>query len=169
MKNNLHLVVPLILISVFIHQIYLVQTDDLTQWKGGGFGMFSTIDKPSDRIVSIYLNTDEDKVAIELPFNDELNSQLVRTIALPNKNNAYELISFINKTNWKCYAYNTPETSEMMECIYAVPVEKVNTEDSINYRSVTINISRINYTQAEEKVYRNNISTFTFDKPNKHE
>lgn len=56
-KNN-HLgnfiekwLVSLILIGVALLQIYLAVTANLTPWKGGGFGMFATIDSSAMRII----------------------------------------------------------------------------------------------------------------------
>ncbi|MGK7911440.1 MAG: hypothetical protein AB4050_08145 [Synechococcus sp.] len=40
-----------ILVFVALLQIYLVQTTNLSPWKGGGFGMFAAVDAPSMRII----------------------------------------------------------------------------------------------------------------------
>ena len=44
-----------ILILVAVHQLYLAQTADLSPWKGGGFGMFSTTDGGPNRHLHIFL------------------------------------------------------------------------------------------------------------------
>ena len=44
---------PLVLILIACLQIYLTQTQELSRWKGGGFGMFSTLDSPSARFLRI--------------------------------------------------------------------------------------------------------------------
>lgn len=43
------MLVPLVLSGVALHQIHLATTGDLTPWKGGGFGMFSSPDRASHR------------------------------------------------------------------------------------------------------------------------
>src|SRR5688500_5050957 len=46
---------PAVLVLVAAVQAYNVRQYELTPWKGGGFGMFSTIDEPGRRIVRCYL------------------------------------------------------------------------------------------------------------------
>ena len=40
-----------ILVFVALLQIYLVNTTNLSPWKGGGFGMFAAVDAPSMRVI----------------------------------------------------------------------------------------------------------------------
>ena len=42
---------PALLVAVASTQIALSRTFDLTAWKGGGFGMFSTLDHAGYRVV----------------------------------------------------------------------------------------------------------------------
>jgi hypothetical protein len=44
--------VPSLLVAVGLLQIYLAQTAHLSPWKGGGFGMFATIDNPEMRVIA---------------------------------------------------------------------------------------------------------------------
>ena len=44
-----------LLIVVAIVQLILAHTKDLSPWKGGGFGMFSTVDYPSARKLRVYV------------------------------------------------------------------------------------------------------------------
>jgi hypothetical protein len=47
---------PVIALIVFaLLQISLSATRDLTPWKGGGFGMFSTVDQPRIRFVQVFV------------------------------------------------------------------------------------------------------------------
>jgi hypothetical protein len=49
-------VLPVVALVVFAAlQIALAKTRDLTPWKGGGFGMFSTVDHPGVRYVRVFL------------------------------------------------------------------------------------------------------------------
>ncbi len=49
-------VAPVIALIVFaLLQITLSFTRDLTPWKGGGFGMFSTVDQPRIRFVRVWI------------------------------------------------------------------------------------------------------------------
>jgi hypothetical protein len=42
-----------LLVAIAVHQVAATRYGDLTPWLGGGFGMFSTIDTPGNRAVSI--------------------------------------------------------------------------------------------------------------------
>jgi hypothetical protein len=43
---------PGLLMAVAVMQLFLAWNRDLSPWKGGGFGMFSSVDAPSMRVVS---------------------------------------------------------------------------------------------------------------------
>lgn len=61
--------VPLLLICVALRQIVLVYTVGLTPWKGGGFGMFSSVDKARSRLILVEGITTEGK-----PIKIDINS-----------------------------------------------------------------------------------------------
>jgi hypothetical protein len=44
--------VPSLLVAVGLLQIYLARAAHLSPWKGGGFGMFATIDNPEMRVIA---------------------------------------------------------------------------------------------------------------------
>ena len=50
MKRFLPFLPPVLLCLVAFLQVYLVRAHDLSPWKGGGFGMFSTNDDEARRI-----------------------------------------------------------------------------------------------------------------------
>ena len=54
----LALLVPAILVLVATNQLVLASTTDLTPWRGGGFGMFSTTDNHDQRFLRITAVTD---------------------------------------------------------------------------------------------------------------
>jgi hypothetical protein len=75
-------VVPaVVLCAVALHQIELARAHDLSPWKGGGFGMFSTTDAGRQRDLRVYLVEPGRvrPVAIPAPL-DEL---ALRAAALP--------------------------------------------------------------------------------------
>ncbi|MCC5949771.1 MAG: hypothetical protein JJT89_15065 [Nitriliruptoraceae bacterium] len=53
------LVAPLALVLVAVLQVWGVTQHDLSQWKGGGFGMFSTVDANANRVLDVRLVTEE--------------------------------------------------------------------------------------------------------------
>jgi hypothetical protein len=60
-------VAPALLCVVALIQIVAERTTRLTAWKGGGFGMFSTVDSPSARFIRIELQTDRGAVRVSVP------------------------------------------------------------------------------------------------------
>jgi hypothetical protein len=58
---------PAVLVAVAIVQISLAQTAGLTAWKGGGFGMFSTLDHGAYRGVDIVIDGPDRSESLEIP------------------------------------------------------------------------------------------------------
>jgi len=56
-----------VLLVVAASQIHRVRTDGLPPWKGGGFGMFSTVDSIRARFVRVHLQIDGVDVRAALP------------------------------------------------------------------------------------------------------
>lgn len=52
------LIVPLLALIVFAIQLWFAETEALSRWKGGGFGMFSTLDGPGHRFTRVYARQD---------------------------------------------------------------------------------------------------------------
>lgn len=69
---------PLCLLLVAGLHAYRVTAAHQSPWKGGGFGMFSTVDAPHARFVRAYLVTAEGRVPVEVPARlTRLTSQLL--------------------------------------------------------------------------------------------
>ena len=58
---------PALLTTLACLQLFLGLNFGLTPWKGGGFGMFSTVDRPSARSVRVYLETDDSELPTKVP------------------------------------------------------------------------------------------------------
>ena len=72
---------PALLVATAVVQIALARTTDLTAWKGGGFGMFSTLDHGAYRRVAVVVDAPERSEAIEIP--PSLETAAARAAALP--------------------------------------------------------------------------------------
>ena len=72
---------PLLLTLVALLQIVLARTADLTAWKGGGFGMFSTLDHGAYRGVDIVVDAPDRSEALEIPPSLEVAA--ARAAAFP--------------------------------------------------------------------------------------
>ena len=74
--------VPVILlIAVAVSQIVLVRAFGLTPWKGGGFGMFATLDHAAFRRVDIVVDAPDRSEALEVP--PSLETDAARAASLP--------------------------------------------------------------------------------------
>jgi hypothetical protein len=72
---------PVLLTVVAVTQIALARMVDLTAWKGGGFGMFSTLDHGAYRGLEIVVEGPERSEALEIP--PSLESDAARAAACP--------------------------------------------------------------------------------------
>lgn len=61
------LVPSIVLVAVAVSQLVLAKTMHLTAWKGGGFGMFSTLDHGAHRRVTAVVEAPDRSEQIELP------------------------------------------------------------------------------------------------------
>jgi hypothetical protein len=68
---RLAFVPPLILTIVALSQIGLAKTVGLTPWKGGGFGMFATLDHGAHRGIDVVIEAPERSEAQEIPASLE--------------------------------------------------------------------------------------------------
>jgi len=75
--------VPALLVVVAVAQICRVRGYDLTPWKGGGFGMFSSVDTLDARFVSFHVETSTDVVPVEPPSH--MAKDILRVRAMPSQ------------------------------------------------------------------------------------
>ncbi len=80
---------PLMLCLVASRQIQTARTSDLSPWKGGGFGMFSTVDSPSARFVHAWLKTPHGEIPIEIPEWLRREELQLRTAPSPSRADAF--------------------------------------------------------------------------------
>jgi hypothetical protein len=80
-SSRSRLLPPLLLTVVALLQIVLARTADLTAWKGGGFGMFSTLDHGAYRGVDIVVDGPERSESLEIPPSLEIAA--ARAAAFP--------------------------------------------------------------------------------------
>jgi hypothetical protein len=81
----LALIAPTILFVVAAFQIWSAHAHALSPWKGGGFGMFSTVDSPAARFVRIYVFEGFAKYPVPVPEELSRDVREVRTIPTPER------------------------------------------------------------------------------------
>jgi hypothetical protein len=77
-----HVLPPLLLCVVAATQIVLTRTASLTPWKGGGFGMFSTLDHVGYRGVDAVVEAPGRSEELEMPAS--LEESAARAAACPS-------------------------------------------------------------------------------------
>ena len=89
---------PVVLVVIASVQFYLAQTHGLSPWKGGGFGMFSTVDSPGERFLRVYLITDDGEIPVMVPDHLRGEEFFVRT--LPLRRSVEQLAVEIASETW---------------------------------------------------------------------
>jgi len=62
-------IAPLLLVLIACLQLTLARTRSLTPWKGGGFGMFSTVDSRDARFLRLFVKTADGEFPVGTPPN----------------------------------------------------------------------------------------------------
>lgn len=75
---------------------------ELSPWKGGGFGMFSTIESPSSRIVRVHLLTNgSTKIPVQVP--DQYRKLVAQIRTDPRQQDLDTLAAMLSKQSWASY------------------------------------------------------------------
>ncbi|MCO6458158.1 MAG: hypothetical protein J5I93_22870 [Pirellulaceae bacterium] len=91
--------VPACLCVVALLHVYRVYWHDQTPWKGGGFGMFSTIDERAARYLRCYLVTADGEIPVAIPSRWEKRVTVLR--AAPNQSQLDELAADLAAQPWR--------------------------------------------------------------------
>ncbi len=79
----------LLLAAVALHQLHAVRSHDLTPWKGGGFGMFSSTDVGPARRLEVSLLRGASSLRVQIP--EALREQASRARRLPTPDRLEDL------------------------------------------------------------------------------
>lgn len=94
-------VAPAVLSIVACLQLWTAATTDLSPWKGGGFGMFSTAESPSSRIIRVYFVTGATKLPVQVPERYRRLAAQIRT--MPNQPDVERLALTLSAQSWAAY------------------------------------------------------------------
>lgn len=92
------LLAPALLVSVAGVHSYLAAAKNQTPWEGGGFGMFSTVDKRQARFVRCILRTPQSEARVQLP--PHLNTYVERLRARPTSARVESLAQYLAEATW---------------------------------------------------------------------
>ena len=90
---------PLCLLLVAGFQVGRVWLASQTPWKGGGFGMFSTVDAESARFLRCYLITAESRLPLALP--PALDKSVAELKAAPSPGGLKQLAVKLARQEWR--------------------------------------------------------------------
>ncbi len=86
-----------ILVVVALLQIDRAHSQHQTPWKGGGFGMFSTNDRGSNRSLRLIGHQDGRQKNLRLLRHPEAERLARQTLALPSDDNLFELAHILSR------------------------------------------------------------------------
>lgn len=101
---------PALLVGVAGIHTYLAEAKNQTPWEGGGFGMFSTVDKRQARFVRCSLMTSQDTARVRLP--DHLYRYVERLRARPTEARVESLAQYLADATWVAAAPDSTDDSD---------------------------------------------------------
>ncbi len=84
--------------GVLASHVHSRSSMDLSPWKGGGFGMFSTIDSPGDRLLRTTIHTDIGPINIAAP--QDLGDDVSTVLAAPSEQHIEDLAFKLANQTW---------------------------------------------------------------------
>lgn len=112
-------------------QIYLAHAENLTPSKGGGFGLFSTVDKLENRNLRAYLITEKQEIPFAIPqyvpATEDLRKPIYRAASLPTVGHMRTIIE------------------DLLANPYEIPIKGIRVEVwKIAFDEKTMRASRVN-------------------------
>lgn len=99
-------VAPAVLLAIAVAHSVAVETTHLTPWEGGGFGMFSTVDRGQARFLRTYLITPDREVRVELP--PSVREYVWRLRVLPDTQRVQRLARVLADAPWVAEPLSRP-------------------------------------------------------------
>lgn len=128
-----------LLVVVALAQLYLAHRHDLPAWKGGGFGMFATVDRLEYRMVHAYLITRDGAIPVPLQELPGIDRLLQQSRATPHSSAPRRLARAIAQRRWQL-ARGAPGAGAPR---VAVPITGVAIDaDPVDVRSVRVEVWR---------------------------
>jgi hypothetical protein len=93
---------PAVLFMIACVQFGTASITELSPWKGGGFGMFSTIESPSSRVIRVHLITsDKTKIPVKVP--DQFRKLVGQIRTKPKQSDIDKLAVALSNKSWATY------------------------------------------------------------------
>jgi hypothetical protein len=119
-QNLLLWVVPLTALTVFGNQLYRVAVFNLSPWKGGGMGMFSSIASPRNRFIKAYFLVGGVRYPVTLPDSKEGFSFQTE----PTERNSEKLKATLSRSPWTFSATGESTQRPILQSISSAALER---------------------------------------------
>jgi hypothetical protein len=134
----------LLLLTVAVAHAWRVAVQDLTPWKGGGFGMFSTVDSCGGRPLEVVATVGGIAHLVRFSRADEGLLRLV--VTLPSKDHLHFLVATAESRLWRVHSLSPPSISRWTpssQCEAVIPDHWQASVSALRYRMT----SRLLYTE----------------------
>ena len=101
---------PIVLSTLACLQIMLAMCFGLSPWKGGGFGLFSTVDNSKGRSIRVYLETSEGEVPAQAP--SWLGNRISQVRTFPAEFRVRKMAADLAAATWVYRTGPSPEGAE---------------------------------------------------------
>lgn len=119
---------PALLTIVALQQIVLTKTSSLVPWKGGGFGMFSSVDSERSRMLRAFVLVDDRSYAV-VGSIDALGLAVGKAISLPSPGRLNDIAGRLARRTW----WLDPKTN-------TVSLEREGDERRIRVRATAVRV-----------------------------
>jgi hypothetical protein len=164
-NRGMFYLVPIFMSLIFLLQLGLSHIGNLSPWKGGGFGMFSSIDSPGMRVVHCEgVDTEGKPVQIRIRFTGlgekgPLTRQLGKLLTtFPTQGQLKEVGELL--LDGEFVPYDTPSkipdefvNTFQEQRFYRLKYPYEEAEEVIRLQSVKVSLLKIRYSQDEHQIY----------------
>lgn len=134
---------PSILLLIALFQLIQAGTRGLSPWKGGGFGMFSTVESPSSRVVKAYLGTPQGRIPVQIPGRFKKLEQRIRT--QPSQQAGDALARLLQNGTWVPYNMITAQQQ------YLQPSDSAAIHSALSLNKILADLKLVRMLPPEEK------------------
>jgi hypothetical protein len=159
---------PLVLILVASHQVWLANTRALSSWKGGGFGMFATVDPSTFRAVRGTFDTTDGPVPFDVYALEEQGAAarkvFVNARALPDERRLAPLADLVTRSRWRLVG-DVAEHQELLDEATAGPILEVGPRrdtDAVTVTGGRLEVWRVRYDRRTQTMEPERVGSHVF-------
>lgn len=142
---------PLVLITIACLQLYFAHYHMLSAWKGGGFGMFSTVDSPEARFFRVYLMVDGVETPVKIP--SDFAKLVYKVRAFPQPADLHLLAQTLVESTWVASRTHVDENDvELSNVIQNMQIQTAATKELLTNNRPQYRIQPDNETDATDTV-----------------